>query len=154
MRKKVVSLVLLGLFCINANATPVQECMVKAKIFQNPSALAGAAEICMQGYFASLEAQAKACRADAATKTFADASYAACQASLIFDLREQVDICKDEARDLLTDKNDLTVRVSEGANSGCTKLAEQATEICRDNANKFSGLAQSAAMTACEGAGL
>ena len=154
MKKISASLVLFGAFCMNANADPVQECMVKAKIFQNPSALAGAAEVCMQGYFDSLKAEADACRADAAAKTFVDAEYAACQGSLILGLRDQVGICNDEAKGLLKEKDELTTRVSTGAGAGCEKLAQQATEICRENANKFTGLAQSAATTACKTAGL
>ncbi len=59
--------------------------MVKAKIFQTPSALASAADVCMKGYFDSLKAAADACRADAAIQMFVDASFAACQASLIVD---------------------------------------------------------------------
>jgi hypothetical protein len=128
--------------------------MVKAKTYQNPSAMAGAADICMQGYFDSLKADADACRAEASTKTFADASYAGCQASLILALRKQIGVCRDEAEDLLKEKDDLTALVKQGAGAGCEKLVDQAAEICRDNANKFSGLAQSAAMTACEQAGL
>ncbi len=154
MKKTVASLVFLGVFCINANADLVQECMVKAKIFQNPSALAGAADVCMQGYFDSLKAAAEACRADAATQTFVDASFAACQASLIFGLMDQVGICRDEAKNLLKAKDELTNRVSTGAGAGCVKLVEQATGICRENANKFTGLAQSAATSACKSAGL
>ncbi len=154
MKKTVASLLLLSVFSMNVNADPVQECMVKAKVFQNPSALAGAANFCMQGYFDSLKAAADACRADAATKTFVDASYAGCQASLIFGLREQIGICKDEAKDLLKEKDELTNRVSAGAGAGCEKLTEQAAGICRENANKFTGIAKSAATSACETAGL
>lgn len=154
MKKTVASLVLLSVFCINANADPVQECIVKAKIFQNPSALAGAADVCMQGYFDSLKAAADACRADAATKTFVDAEYAGCQGSLILGLRDQIGMCRDEAKRLLKEQDELTTRVSAGAGAGCEQLSNQATEICRENANKFTGLAQSAATTACKTAGL
>ena len=154
MKKTLTSLVLFSAFCMNVNADPVQECMVKAKIFQNPSALAGAADVCMQGYFDSLKAEADTCRADAAAKTFVDAEYAACQGSLILGLRDQIRICEDEAKGLLKEKDELTTRVSAGAATGCEKLSEQATEICRENANKFAGLAQSAATTACKTAGL
>jgi hypothetical protein len=154
MKKSVVSLVILGSFYMTANADRVQECMVKAKIFQNPSALAGAADVCMQEYFDGLKAEADACRVDASTKTFVDVEYAGCQGSLILGLRDQIGICKDEANGLLKENDELTARVSAGAGAGCEKLSEQVTEICRENANKFTGLARSAATTACKTAGL
>ncbi len=49
---------------------------------------------------------------------------------------------------------EVSTRISTGAGTGCVKLVEQATGICRENANKFTGLAQSAATSACKSAGL
>ena len=93
-------------------------------------------------------------RQEAAAKAIPSASYAACQASLIFELAEQVDDCRNEAEKLFTGNGEMQNQVIEGAKRGCQKLAEQAAEICENNANTFSGLAQSTAIVACEQAGL
>ncbi len=154
MKITLTSLFILLIPAMHAAADPVQECVVKAKTFQNPSALAGAAELCMEGYFESLESDATACRTEAATKPLAGAEFAACQASLILGLRNQIDVCQREARSLLKESDDMTMRVKSGAGVGCNRLVQRATEICRENAAKFSGLAESAATTACEAAGL
>lgn len=154
MKTTLTSLFILLVLTIHAAADPVQECVVKAKTFQNPSALAGAAEICMQGYFDSLEADASACRTEAETKPLAGAEFAACQASLILGLRNQIDLCQQEAGSLLKESDELTMRVKSGAGSGCERLVQQAYGMCRASAAEFSGLAESAAITACEAAGL
>lgn len=156
LMKLLLSLTLLTCICLLAQmslASSVQECMGKVKMFQNPSAMAGAAEICMQTHFDNLKEAADTCRQEAAAKAIPSASYAACQASLIFELAGQVDECEDEAEKLLTGGGEMQNQVIEGAKLGCQKLAQQAAAICLENANKFSGLAQSAAVTACEQAG-
>lgn len=152
--KKIVFIliVLLGLYG-SAHALSLQECMGQVKMFQNPSAMAGAAEICMQIHFENLKTAADKCRSEANTKTIPGASHAACQASLISDLIGQVNDCEKEAKDLLQGKGEVLESVKRGANSGCKRLAEQAAVICRENANRFDGLSQSAAMTACKQAG-
>ncbi len=136
-------------------AESVQQCMVHAKILQNPCALAGAAAVCMQSYFDELTAEANACRDEAALKALPGPEYAACQAALILGLRDQVEICREEA-DGLSDRDDLlAARVGAGAANGCNALVEEAKAICRDNAAKFSSnLAQTAADAACDAAGL
>ena len=154
MNRTLIGVTFLAGLCGQVNAVPVPECTVKAKIFQNPSAMAGAAETCMQRYFEGLEADADACRAEASEATLPAASYAACQATLIFDLREQIGGCRDEAQNLLEQNDELTSLVKDGAAAGCEKLVAQAASICRENAGKFDGLAESTAMTACEQAGL
>lgn len=153
MRKSVIGLFCIVLSALSAQADTVQDCMLKAKIFQNPSALAGAADLCNQAYFENLKDMADTCRAEAATKTLPGAEYAACQASLILGLDRHVRICEEEAEGLLEGGDALTAQIKAGAASGCRQLVGQATEICRENANKFTGLAQSAATSACEVAG-
>jgi hypothetical protein len=155
--KALLILTLLGSTCVLPQislASSVQECMGKVKMFQNPSAMAGGAEVCMQIHFDNLNEAADTCRQEAAAKAIPSASYAACQASLIFELAEQVDDCRKEAEKLLTGDGEMQNQVIEGAKLGCQKLAEQAAAICIKNANKFSGLAQSTAIAACEQAGL
>lgn len=124
------------------------------KMFQNPSAMAGAAEMCMQTQFENLKSAADACRTEASTKAVPQVSNAACQTSLIFDLISKVNDCKKEAKELLQGDGPLLESVKQGANSGCKRLSDRAAVICRENAAKFGGLAQSAAITACEQAGL
>ena len=156
LMKPLLPLTLLPAICLLAQmslASSVQECMGKVKMFQNPSAMAGAAEVCMQTHFENLKHAADTCRQEAAGKAIPSASYAACQTSLIFELAGQVDECEDEAEELLTGEGEMQNQVIEGAKLGCQKLAQQAAAICLENANKFSGLAQSAAVTACEQAG-
>lgn len=154
MKQLIISLgIVLGLN-VTVHASSLQECMVQAKMFQNPSAMAGAADICMHMDFENLKIDADSCRSEASTKTIPAASYAACQTSLIFDLIGKVDDCEDEAEELLQGKGEVLKAVKQGALAGCERLAERAGEICRENANKFSGISQSAAVTACEQAGL
>lgn len=146
-------IILLGLH-VSAHASSVQECMGMAKMFQNPSAMAGAADMCMQTHLENLKFAAEACRTEASTKAVPEVSYAACQASLIFDLINQVGDCEKEAKELLQGDGQILESVKKGANSGCKRLAERVAVICRENAAKFEGFAQSAAMTACKQAGL
>ena len=156
LMKPLLSFTLLTGICLFAQmslASSVQECMGKVKMFQNPSAMAGAAEVCMQTHFDNLKEDADTCRQEAAAKAIPSASYAACQTSLIFELAGQVDECEDEADKLLTGEGEMQNQVIEGAKLGCQKLGQQAAAICLENANKFTGLAQSAAVTACEQAG-
>lgn len=155
--KLIPSLLLFAVICLlpkESTAASVQECMGQVKMFQTPSAMAGAAEICMQAHFDNLKSAADSCREQAALKSIPSASFAACQASLIFELAGQVDECEAEAEGLLTGSGALLNQLIDGAKRGCQKLAQQAAEICHENGNKFSGLAQSAAITACEQAGL
>jgi len=154
MRAVMVSLAILASTGAVATAESVPECMVHAKILQNPSALAGAAEFCMQTYFGNLKADADACRAEAAAKPLAGAELVACQAALIFGLHDQIELCRQEANDLKGANNELATQVGLGADIGCDSLVKQAAEICGDSAKKFNGLAQSAAESACEAAGL
>ena len=156
LKKALISLIIISGICLIAQtslALSVQECMGKVKMFQNPSAMAGAAEICMQTHFDNLKEAADTCRQEAAGKAIPSASYAACQAEMIFELADQVDECENEAEKLLTGSGEMQSHVIGGAKLGCQRLAEQALAICLENANKFSGLAQSAAVTACEQAG-
>ena len=156
MKTLLTSLVLFlssALAAVAANA--VEECMVRVKVLQNPAALVGAAEICMQNYFDALSDEADNCRQEAANKKLSGAELAACQATLILGLREQVETCRDQAEDLSGDANPLVSQVGAGAISGCDQLVEQSGKICRDNAAKFSsGLVQSTAEGACKAAGL
>ncbi len=154
MKSILLSFALISVSVTGANANSVPECMVHAKTLQNPSALAGAAQVCMTVYFDSLRTEAEACRAHAEKKTLPGAEFAACQATLILGLRDQIDTCHREASNLYREGDELTARVSGGAKSGCFGLSEQATKLCRDNAEKFSGLAEAAAEGACEAAGL
>lgn len=154
MKQIVITLIILLGLNVSAHASPLQECMGQAKMFQNPSAMAGAADICMHIHFENLKTAADTCRTEASTKTIPGASYAACQTSLIFDLVGQVDDCEKEAQELLQGEGEVLEAVKQGAITGCESLAENAAAICRDNANKFSGIAQSAALSACEQAGL
>ena len=152
-------LISLALFLSSAFAAvasnSVEECMDRVKVLQNPSALVGAAQICMQNYFDALSAEADDCREEAATKKLSGPELAACQATLILGLREQVEICREQAEGLSSEDNAFASQVGAGAINGCDKLVEQSTKICRDNAAKFSsGLGQSTAEGACKAAGL
>ncbi len=156
MRALLIGLALVlssGIAAVAANS--IEECMVRAKVVQNPSALAGAAEVCMQNYFAVLSAEADDCREEAATKKLSGPELAACQGTLILGLREQVEMCREQAEGLSSEDNALASQVGAGAIKGCDQLAEQSRKICRDNAGKFSsGLGQSTAEGACKAAGL
>lgn len=154
MKHLVITLIILLGLHVPTHASSLQECMGQAKMFQNPSAMAGAADICMHIHFENLKTDADTCRSEASKKAIPSASYAACQTSLIFNLIGQVDDCEEEAKELLQGTGEVLKSVKQGANSGCKRLAERAAVICRENANKFKGLAQSTAMTACEQAGL
>ncbi len=154
MKQLIISLGIVLWLNVTVHASSLQECMVQAKMFQNPSAMAGAADICMHIHFENLNTAADTCRSEASTKTIPGASYAACQTSLIFDLVGQVNDCEDEADDLLQGEGEVLEAVKQGAITGCERLAERAAAICRENADKFHVLAKSAAMSACEQGGL
>ena len=147
-----VALLVASLTAAQANSLPA--CMVHAKTLQNPSALAGAAEVCMGIYCDELSAAAEVCRVEAAAKALPGAEFAACQATLIIGLRKQIETCRIEANSLSGENSDLIARVTSGAEAGCSALTRQATQLCRDNARTFSGVAKAAAETACEAAGL
>lgn len=156
MKSLIATLIIICSSAVAAGAAnSIEECMVHAKALQNPSALTGAAEVCMQNYFDVLSAEADDCRAEAAEKTLSGPELAACQADLILGLRDQLEMCTDEAEKLGETGNELAVQVGVGANQGCDRLRQQSEKICRDNAAKFSSsIAQSTAEGACKAAGL
>jgi hypothetical protein len=156
MKSALIGIALFSFSAVAAVAEDsIEECMVSAKVLQNPSALAGAAEVCMQNYFDVLSAEANECREQAATKKLSGPELAACQATLILGLRDQIETCREQAEDLSGEDNALASQVGAGAINGCEQLVEQSKKICRDNATKFSsGLGQSTAEGACKAAGL
>lgn len=154
MKTAILGFALFAMSVTAALASSVPACMVHAKTLQNPSALAGAAEVCMAVYFEELSVAAEECRVEAAVKPLAGAEFAACQATLILGLRKQIEMCRTEANSLSGENSNLIADVAGGAESGCSTLSRQATQLCRDNARTFSGVAEAAAETACEAAGL